>query len=379
MKLTRLMAFLIGATLAAGPAFAADPVRIGVTTILSGSDAARGQTEQYGIELALQRINEAGGVLGRPVEAFYGDNASDPQTGIRAVHRLIEQEHVSVIIGALLTAVSHAIMPVVQDEKVPLVIEISSLQDFVEASGVGGNPYVFKTIPSELDIARGMIGWLKSQGAKRIAIVSDDAYFNNANSQSFSRAASEAGIAVATSITVARGTTNFEPVFDQLKAINPDHVVPILNASTVPFFQAYEKSGWKVPMTGRIDFATVTKAVSPGFIAAGGLDKAASISMFSPAIQTPGVRDFVDAYESKYGLVPNQLPFYAYEATFLIVDAIRRAGSDKPADIEQALKTTRMPSLLGGTYAMDDHNHSHMPLQVVGLRNGKVAVIGAGG
>jgi ABC-type branched-subunit amino acid transport system substrate-binding protein len=132
-------------------------------------------------------------------------------------------------------------------------------------------------------------------------------------------------------------------------------------------------------MTGRIDFATVTKAVSPDFITAGGLDKAASISMFSPAIQTPGVQDFVNAYESKYGLVPNQLPFYAYEATFLIVDAIRRAGSDKPADIEQALKTTTMPSLLGGTYVMDDHNHSHMPLQVVGLRNGKVAVIGAGG
>ncbi len=175
-----------------------------MTTILSGSDAARGQTEQYGIELALQRINEAGGVLGRPVEAFYGDNASDPQTGIKAVHRLIEQDHVSVIIGGLLTSVTHAIMPVAQDAKVPLVIEISSLQDFVEASGVGGNQYAFKTIPSELDIARGMMTWLKTQGAKRIAIVSDDSYFNNANSQSFSRAASEMGIAVVTSITVAR-------------------------------------------------------------------------------------------------------------------------------------------------------------------------------
>jgi len=377
MKRTQFAALLLGSLLAAGPALAEDPVRIGVTTMLSGSDAARGQTEQYGIELALQRINEAGGVLGRPVEAFYGDNASDPATGIRAVHRLIDQEHVSVMIGGLLTAVTHAIMPVVQEEKVPLVIEISSLQDFVEASGVGGNPYAFKTIPSELDIARGMMAWLKKQGAKRIAIVSDDAYFNNANSQSFSRAASEAGIAVATSITIARGTTNFEPVLDQLKAINPDHVVPILNASTTAFFQAYEKSGWNVPLTGRIDFAAVSKAVSPGFIAAGGLDNAASVSMFSAAIQTPGVQDFVKAYESKYGLVPNQLPFYAYEATYLIVDAIRRAGSDKPADIEQALKTTTMPSLLGGTYAMDDHNHSHMPLQIIGLRKGQVTVIGA--
>ncbi|MEJ0003110.1 MAG: ABC transporter substrate-binding protein [Pararobbsia sp.] len=178
-----------------------------------------------------------------PSKRFYGDNASDPATGIRAVHRLIDQEHVSVVIGALLTAVTHAIMPVAQDEKVPLVIEISSLQDFVEASGIGGNPYVFKTIPSELDIARGMVGWLKRQGAKRIAIVSDDAYFNNANSQSFSRAASEAGIEVVTSITVARGTTNLEPVLDELKAINPDHVVPILNASTAAFFQLMRSPG----------------------------------------------------------------------------------------------------------------------------------------
>src|ERR1700678_1640128 len=205
------IALLTGCVLAFTPVLAVEPiqdepVRIGVTTILSGQYADRGQSEQYGIELALQRINESGGVLGRPVEALYGDNASDPDVGIRVVHRLIDKEHVSVVIGALLTAVTHAIMPVMQEEKVPLVIEISSLQDFVEASGVGGNPYVFKIIPSELDIARAMMAWLKQQGAQRIAIVSDDAYFNNANSQSFSRAASEAGIEVLTSITVARGT-----------------------------------------------------------------------------------------------------------------------------------------------------------------------------
>jgi branched-chain amino acid transport system substrate-binding protein len=258
-------AICIAMIVSIAPAFAADPVRIGVTTTLSGPDAVRGHSEQYGVELALARINQAGGVLGRPVEVFYGDNASDPLTGIQAVHRLIDQQHVTVLIGGLLTAVTHAIMPVAQDAKVPLVIEISSLQDFVEASGVGGNPYAFKIIPSELDIARATMGWLKKQGAKRVVMVSDDSYFNNANSQSFSKAASEQGIAVATSITVARGTTNFEPIMEQIKAINPDHVIPILNASTAGFFSSYEKSGLSIPLTGRIDFPAVTKAVSPGF------------------------------------------------------------------------------------------------------------------
>jgi hypothetical protein len=59
------------------------------------------------------------------------------------------------------------------------------------------------------------------------------------------------------------------------------------------------------------------------------------------------------------------------------VDAIRRAGSDQPAAIEKALKTTTMPSLLGGSYTPDDHNHAHTPLQILGLRNGGPAVIGS--
>ena len=375
----RLAALLATMAVVAGPAGAAEPVRIGVTTTLSGPDALRGQSEQYGIELALQEINEAGGVLGRPVQAFYGDNASSPAAGIAAVHRLIEQERVPVLIGALLTAVTHAIMPVAQDAKIPLVVEISSLQDFVEAAGVGGNPYVFKIIPSELDIERALVAWLKAQGAKRVVLVSDDSYFNDANAQSFSRAAGEAELAVATSITIARGTTDMGPVIEQIAAVKPDHVVPILNASQAAFLQAYEAAGLSVPLTGRLDLPAAAKAVSPHFLAAGGLDHAATISMFSPAIDRPGVRSFAKAYEDKFGLVPNQLPFYAYQATYLIVDAIRRAGSDQPAAIEDALRTTSMASPLGGTYALDDHNHAHMPLTMLGWRDGKLVDIGPAG
>jgi branched-chain amino acid transport system substrate-binding protein len=114
---------------------AADPVRIGITTILSGPMADRGQSEQYGAQLALNRINESGGVLGRPIEAYCADNACDPAIGVPATRRLIEQERVSVVIGALCTPVTHAIMPMIAEAKVPLVIATSAGQDFVDASG----------------------------------------------------------------------------------------------------------------------------------------------------------------------------------------------------------------------------------------------------
>ena len=363
------------ALLAATPAFAADPVRIGVTTILSGPMADRGQSEQYGIELALQRINQAGGVLGRPVEAFYGDNAATIPTGVRAVQRLVEDDHVPVVIGALATPVTHAIMPVLQDAKVPLVIDISALQDFVDASGVGGDPYAFKTIPSDVDIARGLAGWLKSQSVQTVAIVADDNPFNRANATSFRQVMVEAGMQISANEIVPAGTTDLAPTLAKLTAGKPDRIIPILGPSTAAFFKAYEQAAAPVNLAGRIDLAAAIAAVSPEFLKSGGLKDVSSIVVFTPLLDTPGVKDFVAGYQAKYGLMPTQRSFFAYESTYLVVDAIKRAGTDTPAAITAALKSSTMPSLLGGTYKMDDHNHPHTPLQILGVRDGKVAVI----
>jgi branched-chain amino acid transport system substrate-binding protein len=372
--MTRAAIFLAG-LITTTAAHAAEPVRIGITTILSGPTADRGQSEQYGAQLALNSINESGGVLGRPVEAYYADNACKPEIGVPATKRLIDDDHVPVIIGALCTPVTHAIMPPIAEAKVPLVIATSAGQDFVDASGVGGNDYAFKTIPSEVDIARGLLRWLKSQNVKSVAIVAADDAFPHANAVAMAKAVQDAGIRLTGQETLDKSTTEFGAVLDKLKAGAPEQVITILGPYTAGFFKAYEASGWKVPLTGRVDFAAALAAVSPQFRDSGALAGVTSIGVFSPVQQTPGIQDFVASYRAHYGLVPTQRSFFVYEATLLVVDAIRRAGSDQPAAIEQALKTTTMPSLLGGSYAPDDHNHAHTPLQISALRDGKPAVI----
>jgi branched-chain amino acid transport system substrate-binding protein len=354
---------------------AAEPVKIGITTILSGPMADRGQSEQYGAQLALDSINQAGGVLGRPVEAFYADNACKPDVGVPATKRLLEQEHVPVVIGALCTPVTHAIMPVMAEAKVPLVIATSAGQDFVDASGAGGNDYAFKTIPSEVDIMRGLVQWLKSGNIKSIAIVADDGGFQHANAIAVAKAAKDAGMAVTADETIPKDTKDFAEIFTKLKAGAPGEVVAILAGSTPGFFKGYEASGWKVPVTGRFDLAGAVAAVSPQFREAGGVSGLTGIAVFTPVLDRPEVQEFVAAYKARYGLVPTQRSFFVFEATHLVADAIRRAGSDQPAAIQQALKTTKMPSRLGGSYSPDDHNHAHTPLQILGLKDGKPVVI----
>jgi ABC-type branched-subunit amino acid transport system substrate-binding protein len=354
---------------------AAEPVRIGITTILSGPTADRGQSEQYGAQIALNQINAAGGVLGRPVEAFYADNACKPDIGVPATKRLIEQQHVPVIIGALCTPVTHAIQPVVQTAKVPLVIATSAGQDFVDASGAGGNEYLFKTIPSEVDIARGLIRFLAGKHIRSVAVAAETGGFPQANAVAFANAAKDAGMTVTGVETITPNSTDLAATLDKLKAGAPDELLIMPGSSTAAFFRTYEASGWKVPIAGRVDIGVALGAVSPAFRDAGGLADLTSIAVFTPLVDKPAVQAFVASYQAHYGLVPTQRSFFVYEATYLVVDAIRRAHRDTPAAIEQALKTTKMPSRLGGTYAPDDHNHAHTPLFVIGLRDGKPTVI----
>lgn len=374
-RIVLLLAGLLGAATAFPRApLAAEPVRIGITTVLSGPTADRGQSEQYGAQLALDEINEAGGVLGRPIEAFYVDNACKTDIGVPAVRRLIEQQHVPVIIGALCTPVTRAIEPVMQAAKIPLVIATSAGQDFVDRSGVGGNDYLFKTIPSEVDIARGLVRFIAAKKIKTVAVVAEAGAFPHANAIAMAKAARDADMTVTDQETITPGETDFTALLDRLKAGSPQELLIMPGSSTVAFFRAYEALGWKVPVSGRFDLATAL-AAAPAFGDAGGLSDVTSIAVFTPLVDRPEIRDFVASYQAHYGLMPTQRSYFVFEATYLVVDAMRRANSDQPAAIVAALKTTKMPSRLGGTYTPDDHNHAHTPLFIIGLRDGKPAVI----
>lgn len=364
---------MIVAALFVTAAQAAEPVRIGITTVLSGPNADRGQQEHYGSQLALDRINQSGGLLGRPVEAFYGDNAAKPPQGVAETRRLVEMEKVSAVIGALATPVTKAIMPMMMEAKVPLIIATSAGQEFVDASGVGGNQYAFKTIPSQVDIAKGLIKYLAGQKVMSVAVVADAGAYAHANLVAMAEAAKAAGMKVTDAVDLAEKDNDFPALMGKLKAGAPERVITILGGSTGAFFKAYEASGWSVPITGRVNIPGAMAAVSPDFVKAGGLAKLTGVAVF--VADDPAVAKFSQAYHAHTGLVPTQRSFYVYEATLLVADAIKRAHSDKPDAVWKALKANKFPSMLGGTYAFDDHNHSHTPLLIVGVKDTKQVVI----
>ena len=293
------MVFLTGSSWLSLRFLRREPVRIGVTTILSGHYADRGQSEQYGVELALQRINEAGGVLGRPVEALLRRQRCGSRDRHAATKRLIEEQHVPVLLGALATPVTHAIMPIVAEAK------CLSSSTFPPARTSSTRPVSAATTmpsrrsrPTATSRSR-LMGWLKGRG---VAQRRDRQRRQSIQPRQRGQHGEGRGGGRHQGSRQRDDRQGHEgpcAVDGAAEGACADQVVTLLSASTAPFFRAYEQSGWKVPITGRIDVSAAMGAVSPEFLASGGLDGATSITVFNPMIETPGVRDFVQAYGSE--------------------------------------------------------------------------------
>ena len=104
------------------PLVAAEPVKIGLVTALSGQSAKAGEAITRGLEIAIDEINAKGGVLGgRQLELIRRDDEANPAKGQVAARELIFKEKVAVLFGGLDTPVALAIVPIVNEEKVPFM------------------------------------------------------------------------------------------------------------------------------------------------------------------------------------------------------------------------------------------------------------------
>src|SRR5260221_13924517 len=110
---------LLLALAAALPAYAQETIKIGLVTALSGQSARAGEAITRGLQVAIDELNAAGGVLGRKFELVRRDDEATPAKGVIAARELVFKEKVAVLFGGLDTPVSMAIVPIMNEAKVP--------------------------------------------------------------------------------------------------------------------------------------------------------------------------------------------------------------------------------------------------------------------
>lgn len=358
LRPTRLvLGVSLSALLSMGGAFGQDAIPIGMSSPQTGGAAFLGQHQRQGAELAVAEINEAGGVLGRPLELKVQDNQCNATQGVASADQLINVGKVVAMIGGLCSSVTLAIMPVIERAQVPLVVDISTNPTITQMAGVGGNIWTFRINPSDAGLAAALGNYLAVKGAyKRVAFVGEDSDYGRGGSDALKAALEKHGITIGTTDFFAQGTADFASVIARLGSDKPDAIaLYAVGADELNFLRQFRASGIAIPITGRIELSDLQGSL----IDAGALDGATSVFPYAPGIDTEGNKSFVEKFTTSFGEAPNYQSFEGYEAIKVLADAIVRAGSVEPAAIRDALVTTSYKSLLDETIAFDDHNQAH--------------------
>jgi branched-chain amino acid transport system substrate-binding protein len=356
----RLVAGTIAAVLlvaATAPTRAQDKtIKIGALLPMSGPGSYFGAQDKQGIELALDEINKSG-VGGYKLEVKYEDSGCSPLPATQAAKRMLEQYKPAVVIGEECSDATLAIMPLMEQAKVPFLNAGSSAIRITEP----GNPWTFRIMPNEVmqgvDIATSAYTRLNARTA---ALLYENTNAGIGNAKVFNDTFTKLGGKILADIGFGRDINDFTSIATRVAGVGKIDVIP-----------TYTLEGQGLKITQALAQAGVTKGGGGQAIQLGtiwlpfGFEQKAGktalgyirIVQFDPTDQRALVRNFVDAFKAKYGQDPTHLHAHAYDQIALIADTVKRGAKDAQS-IRDALAATTSFTGVTGSVAFDKTNQN---------------------
>ncbi|MGC2081595.1 MAG: ABC transporter substrate-binding protein [Xanthobacteraceae bacterium] len=347
--------YLLG--LATTSSVAADQViKIGGLLPMSGPGSYFGAQDKQGAELALDQVNKSG-VNGYKFDIRYEDSACSPLPASQAAKRLIDEYKPDVLIGEECSDATLAIMPIIEQAKIPLINAGSSSIKITDP----GNPWTFRIMPNEVmqgvDIATNAY---KRLNARTAVLLHENTNAGIGNAQVFADTFTKLGGKVLADIGFGRDVNDFTAIATRIAGMGDVDVIPTytLEGQGLKITQALMQAGvvkgggGKAIQLGTIwlPFGFEQKAgeAAVGYI---------RIVQFDPTDQRPQVRDFVQAFKTKFNSEPTHLNAHAYDQILLIADVVRRGGKDAQS-IRDTLAQTKNFSGVTGSVEFDKTNQN---------------------
>ncbi len=355
-----------------------EPIKIGLIQPLSGPIAAAGSYITNAAKIAVDRINAAGGVLGRPLELVIEDNKSDPAETRNAAEKLIVRDKVPVIIGAWGSSMTLAMMPLAAQHGVPILVETSSSVKITDPK-TPGQKVVSRISPtSELE-AKGLESIIPKLGMKKVGYIAVNTDWGRGAVVAFSDVLKKNGASVDLVEYVGQADTDFYPQLTKFKAAGVDSVLITDDApKTAKMLQQMKELGLdaKVLVTGGSAWPdSIMQLAGP---------KAAEGAMFinfynpydaSMAGDPAASRAYVEEWKKRnlpwIGIVEGMRGF---DAVYVVAKALEAAKEPTAAKVHAALRTTETRGLYG-LNKFDQNGQSYCNIIVTQVKDGKYSVV----
>jgi branched-chain amino acid transport system substrate-binding protein len=357
---------------AAGLAFAVaapaqDPIRIGSFLSVTGPAAFLGDPEQKTLELYVEKINAAGGVLGRKLQLTVYDSAGDAEKARAFAKRLIEQDKVDLIVGGSTTGETMAVVPLVEQAQIPF-ISLAGAVVIVEPV----KKWVFKTPHSDRQACERIFVDMKARGTTKIALITGPGGFDKSMRGQCIGVAKNHGIEILADEAYGAGDTDMTAQLTKIKSTNGVQAVLNCGFGQGPAIvtKNYRQLSLGFPLYQSHGVA------SKGFIqlaggAADGVRLPAAALLVAETLpdadpQKKVVLGYKREYEARYKSDVSTFGGHAYDGLMIAVEALKRAGVTDKAVVRDAIESVRA---FMGTAGMFNYSPTdHVGLDVSGFR-----------
>jgi len=306
------------------------PVRIGAIVSRTGAAASYGEQVARGFDLAVEQINAAGGVGGRPLELMYRDDSTNPEIGLAALRELVETERVTTVLGAVSSTVTLRMAPYCERNHVILISPTASAP---QLSGAGD--YVFRTYPSDVLEGASMADFARDLGLDRVAVLAADNEYGAGLARVFSERLRASGGSVVASLTFPEGDeTAIADAVTALVGLAPRGLyIPAYVGDLATVLVRLNQTSLRPIVLG-------TSAAAPELIRAAGPaaeNLVFPMPSFDGSADSATVRSFVTAFSARYAAEPDVYAAHAYDTVHVLAAAALAARSWHADALKEAL------------------------------------------
>lgn len=371
MLIVVMLGSLLGACAPAQP----QTIKIGHEVALTGPNATWGQSEANAVQMAVEKVNAAGGVLGKKIEVVAYDNRADRLEAVNVAKRLVEQDKVVAIIGPAQSGVTNAIREVNNSAKVPVIATTATNPKVTVNDDGSVVPYTFRVC--FIDPFQGTVAAqfaLEELKAKTAAVLYDvgDEY-SQFLGKYFIEAFEKGGGKITTSEAFRSGELDFRAQLGKIKEATPDVLfIPTMQKEAALASKQARDLGIQSTLMGGDGWG------SPDIFELGGPAVEGSYFVNIAALEDPQIQGFLTDYRAKYNqdpVLPN--PVLAYDAVLWLADAIKRAGTTDGEKLKAAMEQTKDLQVLTGVLTVDPatHNPLNKPAVIQQLKEGKFVYV----
>ena len=364
-----LSAAVLALTLASCSKAESNSVKIGGIFPLSGQVAVYGVECKNGVDLAIEEINAAGGINGKPVVLVSEDDEGNPDKTVNAFKKLSTKDGVKVVIGSLTSGCTQAITTLSQASKVVQIAPAATAPAITDAGD-----FIFRAC--FIDPFQGTVGGkfaAETLGKKRAAILYDIGNdYSVGLADNFKIAFTKAGGSIVSEESYATNDKDFNAQLTKIKNANPDVVyLPDYYGTVALIAKQLRAQGINVPMVGADGWDGLTS--NAGDEVLGGYYS----NHYAVDSTEPAVKKFVESFRAKYNKDPNSFAALGYDCVYLIRDAILAAGAEDSIAVRDALAKTDGDYVTGHLTFDEKHNpiKSAVMLELVKADDGTLKTV----